>query len=112
LVRSAVPGLTEYVHYGVLKYGRSIAMRDWLLYLSAHRDHLNLGFVQGLGSAVPDPSGIIEGSGAAMRHATLRTVADTERPALRAVLRAAARVKPEQLRERRRVRRRSSPQPR
>ena len=27
LVRSAVPGLTEYVHYGVLKYGGSTAMR-------------------------------------------------------------------------------------
>ena len=58
----------------------------------ALRDHLNLGFAHGLGSAVADPTSLIQGSGKTMRHLTLRTMADTERPALRAVLRGAARL--------------------
>ena len=91
-VRSAFPGATEYVHFGVIRYGLSAEPRDWVLYIAAQRDHLNLGFVQGVGAAVPDPTGIIEGSGRTMRHATLRTVADAERPALKAVLRAVAKL--------------------
>jgi hypothetical protein len=109
LVKSAFPELTESITHGVLRYGRTPAPRDWLLYISAHRDHLNLGFMRGLGGAVPDPSGIVEGTGRVMRHVTLRTVADTERPALKAILRAAAKVRPEQLEPHRPVRQRRSP---
>jgi len=92
LVKSTFPDLVEHIRPGVVVYGRSSAPRDWLLYISQHRDHLNLGFAHGLGSAVADPSSLIQGSGKTMRHLTLRTVADTERPALRAVLRDAARL--------------------
>ena len=109
LVRSAFPAFTESVSYGVLRYGRSPANRDWLLYISAHRDHLNLGFMRGLGTSVPDPSGIIEGTGRAMRRVTLRTVADAERPASGVILRAAAKVRPEELQSHRRIRKRPSP---
>ena len=109
LVKAAFPDFVEYVHYGVIKYGRTTALRDWLVYISGQRDHLNLGFVQGLGAAVPDPTGLIEGSGRAMRHMKLRTVADAERPGVRAILRAAAKVKPEQLAQSRRARRPASP---
>jgi hypothetical protein len=65
--------------------------------------------MRGLGTLVPDPSGIIEGTGRIMRHVTLRTVADAERPALRAILRAAAKVRPEELQSHLRVPKRRSP---
>ena len=109
LVRATCPEFTEYVRNGVIRYGRSTAIRDWLLYIATFRDHLNLGFGQGLAAMVPDPSGIIVGTGPRMRHVTLRTVADVERPALRAALRAAAKVKPEQLPPPRRGQRRACP---
>jgi hypothetical protein len=105
LVKSAFPEFVEYLHYDVIKYGRTTALRDWLVYISGQRDHLNLGFVQGLGAAVPDPTGLIEGTGPVMRHVKLRTLADVERPALSAILRAASKVKPEQLPPRRLARR-------
>jgi hypothetical protein len=103
LVRSGFPKLTESVAYGVLRYGPSPANQDQLLHIFAHRDHLNLGFMRGLGALVPDPSALIEGTGRVMRHVTLRTVADVERPALRAILRAAGKVRPEELQSHRRV---------
>jgi hypothetical protein len=50
--------------------------------------------------------GIIEGNGRVMRHVTLRTVEDVERPALKTLLRAATKVTPEQLQPQRPVARR------
>ena len=92
VVRAAFPNAIELVHSGVIRYGLSNEPRDWLLYLSGHRDHVNLGFMRGVGGAVQDPHGVIEGTGRTMRHTTLRTVADAERPALRAVLREVAKL--------------------
>src|SRR5436309_676758 len=61
-IRSAFPDFTEYVKNAVVGYGSSTLARDWLLYLSAQRDHVNLGFVQGLGSLMSDPHRLIHGT--------------------------------------------------
>lgn len=91
-VRSAFPDFVEHARPGLILYGRTKAPRDWRIYISMHRDHLNLGFYRGLASNLPDPKGIIEGSGKTMRHIKLRSVADVKRPALKAILRSAAKA--------------------
>lgn len=48
---------------------------------------MNLGFYRG--SSLPDPDGLLEGTGAAMRHITVRHVEEANRPAIRHMVEAA-----------------------
>jgi hypothetical protein len=91
LVRQTAPDLKEYVdRYGVLRYGRSTGMRDWICYISGHTAHANLGFARG--AELADPDGIVEGTGKNLRHVKLRTVEAVERPAVRRLVEAACRL--------------------
>ncbi|HXV92575.1 MAG TPA: DUF1801 domain-containing protein [Pseudonocardia sp.] len=47
-------------------------------YLMPQKDYLNLGFYHG--AAVPDPEGVLEGTGARLRHVKLRSLADAQAP--------------------------------
>ena len=49
--------------------------------------HITFGFYYG--AELPDPDGLLEGTGKLLRHAKLRSLADVEQPALRAVLQIA-----------------------
>ncbi|HMV67966.1 MAG TPA: DUF1801 domain-containing protein [Myxococcota bacterium] len=55
-------------------------------YVSVHRAHVNLGFFAG--SALPDPAGLLEGSGRFMRHVKLRPGRLVDDGALRALIEA------------------------
>jgi hypothetical protein len=91
LVRATLPELNEYVdRHGVIRYGHASGMSDWLLYISGHKAHANLGFARG--SSLPDPEGLIEGTGKNLRHVKLRSVADVERSGLRGLLEAAGKA--------------------
>jgi len=48
---------------------------------------VNLGFYRGL--ALPDPAGLLEGTGKAARHAKIRTMAEARSPAIKALIKAA-----------------------
>lgn len=56
-------------------------------YVNAFRAHAAIGFFQG--AALPDPAGLLEGSGKRMRHVKLRPGADIDEAALGALIRAA-----------------------
>ncbi len=56
-------------------------------YARAFRFHVNLGFFQGV--HLPDPAGLLEGSGKALRHVKLRSPEEALAPAIRALLIAA-----------------------
>lgn len=62
-------------------------MSEAYVYLAPQRDYVNLGFFYGM--ALPDPKGLLEGSGKAMRHVKVKTVAAAERPALSLLIEAA-----------------------
>ena len=51
------------------------------------RGWVNLGFFQG--ASLTDPQGLLEGTGAKLRHLKLRTVADTEKAGVRALVKEA-----------------------
>lgn len=59
-------------------------MIDGYAYIMPFRSWVNLGFFQG--ASLMDPQGLLEGTGARLRHVKLRTVADTEQPGVRAVV--------------------------
>ena len=62
-------------------------MIDGYAYLMPQRAWVNLGFYQG--AALPDPDGLLDGTGKKLRHVKLRTLAEAGRPAVRALVAAA-----------------------
>jgi hypothetical protein len=55
--------------------------------VAAFREHVNVGFF--LGAGLPDPGGLLEGSGKAMRHVKLRPDRKIDDEALRNLIQAA-----------------------
>lgn len=75
------------IGFGAHQYGAD----GWgIAYLSISSKHVSLGFMHG--NHLPDPGGILEGTGKNVRHVKLRSQAELEqrRPALVALLRASA----------------------
>ena len=58
------------------------------VYLSAQAGYVNLGFFAG--ASLADPTGLLEGTGASMRHVKIRDPSQLDDPALVDLLEAAA----------------------
>ena len=56
-------------------------MTEQFIWLAPHARHLVLGFYYG--AELPDPDGLLEGTGRLMRHVKIRTAADLAKPELR-----------------------------
>lgn len=59
-------------------------MIDGYAYIMPFHSWVNLGFFQG--ASLTDPQGLLEGTGAKLRHIKLRTVDETEKPGVRALV--------------------------
>src|SRR5262245_56836219 len=70
IIRQAVPGLTESIKWGNACYANGSNVCSIIPYQS----HVNLAFFQG--TELDDPEGLLEGTGKAMRHVTVRSVGD------------------------------------
>jgi len=58
-----------------LQYGPDDTVGHAFCYIAGFSKHANLGFQRG--AALPDPDGVMEGTGAQMRHIKFATVAQT-----------------------------------
>jgi len=87
LVLRLVPTAEEKVHrpWKTIAYGLS---RKFCA-ISPYRSWINLHFHRG--ASLPDPTGLLEGTGRAARHVKLTVPADLRRRALGALIRAASR---------------------
>jgi hypothetical protein len=81
-VECAYPGYNG-VSYGFVDKKNS----QGYLYLMTCQTRLNLGFYQGI--ALPDPAGLLEGDGKALRHVKVNGLAMAANPALDSLIRAA-----------------------
>src|SRR6266571_9263424 len=68
-------------------YGTSDRLRDSVFHIAVYSKHVNLGFNDG--ASLDDPKGILQGAGNRIRHITIKTPEDLERPELRAYIRRA-----------------------
>ena len=68
-------------------YGTSNRLRDGVFHIAVYSNHVNLGFNDG--ASLEDPKGILQGAGSRIRHITIKTPQDLERPELRAYIRRA-----------------------
>jgi hypothetical protein len=62
-------------------------MSEAYAYALPYSGHVNLGFYRG--AFLPDPAGRLKGTGAALRHVSLKTAAELPDPAIRALMVAA-----------------------
>lgn len=71
---------------GLLAFGRSMQMRDLLFALIPHARWVNLQLADG--ALLPNPEGLIVGTGNRIRHIKLRSTADAGSAGVRAAVRA------------------------
>lgn len=95
LLAEVMPGITEvpWGHQKTVGYGVGPKkMSEHFCYLAPQKNHVNLGFMYG--ADLPDPEGLLEGTGNLMRHVKIKTREDVERPAIRALIEAASKHLP------------------
>jgi len=90
LVLEVMPDAVEQVDVPgkLLGYGRGATYKDTVCVIMPLKAGVNLGLARG--AELPDPEGLLTGTGKRARHVRLSSPADVERPALRALIEAAA----------------------
>jgi hypothetical protein len=90
-VRAAAPGASELIYdaYNAVSAAYSFTGRlaEAFLHVAAYAGHVNVGFNRG--AELPDPDGILKGSGARIRHVRVASAAELRSPALASLIRAA-----------------------
>jgi hypothetical protein len=90
LVREAMPDAEEQVDLPdrLLAFGLGppggVRMRGLAIALIPHTAHVNVQLADG--AQLPDPAGIVEGTGKRIRHVKCRSLEDVARPALLALI--------------------------
>ena len=90
LIKEIMPEVVEvpWPRQQVIGYGVGPKkMSEHFCYISVHKDHVNLGF--NYGSELPDPHGLLEGSGKLLRHIRIASQDDLARPTVRRLIEVA-----------------------
>jgi hypothetical protein len=85
-MRAEGPDVRELMHDG---YPTACVEDAAFGYVGAFKAHVNVGFFQG--ASLPDPAGLLEGTGKRMRHVKVRWGQPVDEPALAALITAAYR---------------------
>lgn len=95
LTREVMPDASEQIDLPdrLLAFGPpgGVRMRGLAVALIPHTAHVNVQLADG--ASLPDPAGIVEGTGKRIRHVKCRSLDDVARPALRALLEEQAAVR-------------------
>jgi hypothetical protein len=94
-IRGEVPDAVEQVDFGnkLIAFGRSMKMRGLLFAIIAHRTWVNLQLADG--AELPDPDGVVEGTGRRIRHVKIRSVADASSQPVLDLIRAQLAARPQ-----------------
>ena len=87
LIRAVMPDVVEvpWTRQRVVGYGVGPRkMSEHFCYIAFHKNHVNLGF--NYGSELPDPEGLLQGSGKLLRHVKINSSEDLSNPAVRRLL--------------------------
>ena len=87
-VRAEVPDAVEQVDFGnrLIAFGRSMRMAGLLFAIIPHGSWVNIQLADG--AVLPDPDGLIEGTGKRIRHIKVRSVEGASATPLVAAIRA------------------------
>jgi hypothetical protein len=94
-IRRELPDAVEQVDFGnkLIAFGRSMKMRGLLFAIIAHKTWVNLQLADG--AELPDPDGLIEGTGKRIRHIKVRSVEAASSAPVVAAIRAQLAARPE-----------------
>ena len=94
-VRAAFPTAIEQVDFPdrLIAFGHTMKIRGLLFAIIAHTSHVNLQLADG--ADLPDPEGLIEGTGKRIRHVKIRSVEAASSPAVVAIIKAQLAARPE-----------------
>ncbi len=84
LIGSVAPEAHEIIYHDALGYGPTDSGFDRILYVTVFETHINLGFF--FGGFLPDPERLLVGSGKRMRHIKIRSLQESENPAITSLL--------------------------
>lgn len=90
IILAVDPDTTEQPRPGdrALSYGVGPKkMKEGYVYIAPQRGYVNLGFYRG--TSLPDPAGLLEGTGKGLRHVKIRRLEEVERPEVRELIVAA-----------------------
>jgi hypothetical protein len=89
LILDIIPNAVEQVdpNSKIIAYGFGLKMADIVCAIAPHTAHVNLMFSKG--TELPDPEGLLEGTGKRARHVKLKSPEDLKHPGVRALLEAA-----------------------
>ena len=89
VILSVLPDANEKVYPGwkVIQYATGADMKSVFAALSPQRERVNLGLANGAG--LPDPEGLLEGTGVGIRHVKLTSAEAAGAPAVRELVRGA-----------------------
>ena len=89
LVLKVIPDALEQVDppSKIVAYGYDRTYAGLICAIAPFRSHVNLMFSKG--TQLPDPAGLLEGTGKKARHVKLQSPADLDNPAVRTLLQAA-----------------------
>jgi len=87
LVKRTIAGCEEYVNPWKIP---SFDSNGTVCGFMTGKEHVTFIFLRGV--ALPDPEGLLEGTGKSVRHVKVRTVADVKRPALKKLIAEAAKL--------------------
>jgi hypothetical protein len=94
-IRGEFPDAVEQVDFAnkLIAFGRSMRMRGLQFAIIAHKTWVNLQLADG--ADLPDPDGVIEGTGKRIRHVKVRSVEAAASKPVVAVIRAQLAARPE-----------------
>jgi hypothetical protein len=94
-IRREFPDAVEQVDFGnkLIAFGRSMKMRGLLFAIIAHKTWVNLQLADG--AELPNPDGLIEGTGKRIRHIKIRSVEAASSAPVVATIRAQLAARPE-----------------
>jgi hypothetical protein len=76
-----------YKTYAVsVAYTYTRRLREAFLHMAVYANHLNLGFNQG--TALPDPDGVLKGTGKLIRHIRIDSISTIRKPAVKNLVNA------------------------
>ncbi len=91
LIEDVMPDVVEvpWPRQKIIGYGVGPRkMSEHFCYIALHQNHVNLGF--NYGAELPDPEGLLQGSGKQFRHVKINEPEDLSSPALRRLLEVAS----------------------
>lgn len=93
LIQTSFPDIIEQVDIPskIIAYGYGTRYADLICAIAPFKNHVNLMFSKG--KLLPDPAGILEGTGKSAQHVKITTQAEISNPAISGLLQEAFRLK-------------------